>query len=305
MPVLTRRLGSFGASLAIVAGMSVIASPAQAAVGVDLNVNDTSITEGESITLSWTSTEAIDLVATGEWSGNKSTPAGDEVVTPATTGDLIYTLTATDENGRETTDSVTVTVTAEPITPNPVTFPDPCIVVIPETANVTYFINYGGSYSEPVESGTFPGATFYTGGSTVRFYAEADEGFTLAEGATTSWRYTATDDCLEYGPQLVTTTVGCKTVRFTNIFTETIFIQAGDPAEEVPDVTFNLSPGASRSVATDRSTLYYSASYYAGDGGQNSARHTDKLAVPQGCGGGVGSGSDHPTVAPAAGSSAR
>ena len=293
---IARRISPVGAAITLLVTGIALASPAHAAVGVDLTVSDTTITEGESITLSWTSTDAVTLVASEGWTGSKAIPSDSEVITPVGTGTRTYTLTATDATDATDADSVTVTVApaSAEVTPLPVTFPNACRVVIPETANVTYLINYGGSYSEPVEAGTYPGARFYAGGSPVWFVAQADEGFTLADGVPTRWRYTATEDCLEYGPQLVKTAVECGAVRFTNVFTETIFVQAGDPDAEEPETTFGLVAGASRTIETSRRVLYYSASYYAGDDGQGSARHTGELDVPQGCGA-------HPTVAPAAG----
>ena len=124
----TRSIGAFSASLAIVLAALVAASPAQAAIGVDLNASAATITEGESVTLSWTSTDAIDLVAGGSWSGNKATPAGSEELTPAA-GTYTYTLLATDENGREDTDEVTVVVEAAEPAADPLTVVNSCDAV--------------------------------------------------------------------------------------------------------------------------------------------------------------------------------
>lgn len=305
-----RRAGSLVAALGVMMGMFLVASPAQAAVSVDLTVNDTTITEGESVTLTWTSGEAIDLVASGSWSGNKANPAGNEVVTPAAAGDFTYTLMATDENGRESTDSVTVTVAPGPITPNPVTFPDDCTVVIPSTPHVTYFVDYGDGDTEELDADTYEGLEF-SDGETVTFYAEADQGFTLAAGATTEWDYAAPESCfdIDEGPDLVTTKVTCGSVTFTNTTDGPLDILYGSFDEEQPDGEFTLAAGASRTIKTKHSIFAFIA--LADQEDEEAPVQIRILDVPQDCGdvsdGGddSGSGSDHPTVAPAAGIAAR
>jgi hypothetical protein len=305
-----RRFSSFGASLALFIGALVVASPAQAAVGVDLSVNagaSATITEGDSVTLSWTSTEAVDLVASGSWSGNKTAPAGTEVVTPTATGDFTYTLLATDMNGRESTDSVTVTVEpAAPvdITPTPVTFPDECTVVVPTTPNVTYYVSYGDGDDQEVDADSYNAAEFYNGDEPVKFYAVAADGFQFADGATTEWDYTASMDCLAQGPTLVTATATCGKVTFTSVFDGTLHVAYGDMNEPQPDGQFDLAAGASHTVTTSRELVFYVA---VGD--SEESIQIDFVDVPQDCGGaGAGNGnvsdsgdSDHPTVAPEAG----
>jgi hypothetical protein len=291
----TGRLSSFAAAFALVISALAFASPAQAAVGVDLNVSDTTITQGESITLSWTSTEAIDLVASGQWSGNKTNPAGNEVVTPASAGDLTYTLTATDEDGREATDSVTVTVEAAPegITPEPVTFPDPCTVVVPSTPNVTYFVDYGDGDVEEVDADTYDGDEFSEPDFPVTFYAEADPGFRLADGAVTEWEYTAPESCFGESVTLVKAAASCGKVTFTSVADGTVTVLYGSESENEPDGDFTLAAGKSRTVETNRRELLFIA--FTGD----TDVQFDTVKVPQNCG--DGDDSTHPTVAPAAG----
>lgn len=308
-----RRAGSLVAALGVLMGMLLVASPAQAAVGVDLTVGDTTITQGESITLQWTSTEAIDLVASGSWSGNKANPAGNEPVTPAAAGDFTYTLTATDENGREATDSVTVTVAPGPITPNPVTFPDECTVVVPTTANVTYSVDLGDGDTEEIEAGTYDGAEF-SFGDEVTFIAEANDGFSFANDAVTSWKYTAPESCTDntQGPSLVTTKISCGSVTFTNTTDGPLdvqFVGFNDADFDFDEIAqFTLAGGASRTVKT----TYEEAAFAVWQESDEDDEPTQVrfIEVPQGCGDddagtGNGGGSDHPTVAPAAGIAAR
>ncbi len=68
----------------------------------------TSITSGQSSTLSWTSSDATSCTASGAWSGTKAT-SGSQVVNPATTS--TYTLACIGSGGT-TTQSTTVTVTS-------------------------------------------------------------------------------------------------------------------------------------------------------------------------------------------------
>ena len=160
-----RGISAIGVSIACLVAAVAMASPAQAAIGVDLNASDTTITEGESVTLSWTSTDAIDLVAGGSWSGNKATPAGSEVVTPAGSGTFTYTLLATDADGRESSDEINIIVEADEVPANPMTVINGCDAV-------TFTNNTDGSleiqylwYDELSEETT-------------------EGGFTLAAGAT-------------------------------------------------------------------------------------------------------------------------
>lgn len=300
-----RRAGSLVATLGMMLAMFLVASPAQAAVGVVLTVNDTTITQGDSVTLSWTSTDAVDLVASGDWSGNKTNPPGNEVVTPTTTGDHTYTLTATDADGRESVDSVKVTV--NPITPNPVTFPDECTVVIPTTAHVQYLIDFGGGDVEKLDPGTYDGTDF-SFGDEVTFIAEADDGFDLDDLATAHWTYTAPESCLsvDEGPDLVTTEVACGSVTFTNTTDGPLDVIYGSFSEDQEDGEFILAAGATKKVTTNRPDFAFFASPNFED--EEAPVQVRELEVPQNCGGdddGDDDGSDHPTVAPAAGIAAR
>lgn len=309
-----RRAGSVVASLGVLIAMLLVASPAQAAPVVNLEVDDATITLGQSVTLTWNaSNDTTSLTAEGDWSGSKALPNGSENVTPDAAGTFVYRLVADNDNEPSSQDTVTVVVAPGPITPDPVTFPDPCTVVIPNTPNVTYFVDYGDDDIEELEAGEFDGAQFSDPGTTVTFYVEANEGFTLADGVTTEWDYTAPESCFQIGPDLVTTVVACGSIKFTNTTEGSlevlyVLLDEGDP--EFGD-NFTLAAGESRTVQTDAHDVGFAVFENQEDG--EDPLQVRFLEVPQDCGdggdddgGGAGDGDDsddseHPTVAPAAG----
>jgi uncharacterized protein (TIGR03118 family) len=61
---------------------------------VTLSVSPTSITAGQSATLTWSSTQAVSCTASGAWSGSEAT-TGSQAVTPTASGSATYTLTCT------------------------------------------------------------------------------------------------------------------------------------------------------------------------------------------------------------------
>ena len=78
---------------------------------VTLSVDPTSIALGKTATLNWTASAGTTCTASDGWSGSKA-DSGNEVVTPAASGDVTYTLTC--EGGMFTAGeaSATLTVTA-------------------------------------------------------------------------------------------------------------------------------------------------------------------------------------------------
>ena len=84
--------------------------PTSSAPTVSISTSPSSITSGQSSTLSWSSTNATSCTASSGWSGTKST-SGTQAVTPTT--NTTYTLTCTGSGG-STNGSATVTVTTTP-----------------------------------------------------------------------------------------------------------------------------------------------------------------------------------------------
>ena len=86
--------------------MTVSVAQATPAPTVSLSASPSSITSGQSSTLSWSSTNASSCSASGGWSGTKST-SGSQSVSP--TSNTTYTITCTG-NGGSANKSVTVSV---------------------------------------------------------------------------------------------------------------------------------------------------------------------------------------------------
>ena len=82
---------------------------------VTLSASPTSITQGQSSTLTWSSTNASSCTASGSWSGGKST-SGTQAVTP--TSNATYTITCTGTGG-SANKSVTVAVTTTTVDTTP------------------------------------------------------------------------------------------------------------------------------------------------------------------------------------------
>jgi uncharacterized protein (TIGR03118 family) len=79
---------------------------------VSLTASPTSLTLGQTTTLTWAASEGASCTATGAWSGAKP-PDGSETVTPVTTGSVTYTLTCGGASfSGDATASATVTVEA-------------------------------------------------------------------------------------------------------------------------------------------------------------------------------------------------
>src|SRR5882757_489985 len=65
---------------------------------VTLSIAPTTITLGQSATLTWTTTSASTCSASGGWTGNQNT-SGTQAVTPTSAGNIVYTLACTAPSG--------------------------------------------------------------------------------------------------------------------------------------------------------------------------------------------------------------
>ena len=77
-------------------------------VALSFSADDTTVTEGDSVVLSWNSTNAESCMASGDWSGSKSLDGNQTVVVDETS---TYTLKCENDDDSE---SKSVTVTAAP-----------------------------------------------------------------------------------------------------------------------------------------------------------------------------------------------
>jgi hypothetical protein len=104
-------LGPNGSSLPVAATLTV--NPATPAPTVKLTVEPTTITAGQSATLTWSSTDATACTASGGWSGDKDTHGSFS--TNAVSSTTTYTLTCSGSGGNSSPASATLTV--NPATP--------------------------------------------------------------------------------------------------------------------------------------------------------------------------------------------
>lgn len=180
-------------------------------------------------------------------------------------------------------------VEAEPITPAPVTFAG-CYVTIPVTPNVAYFLEYSEIGVTEVAAGTHHTGPDYNHGQPIVFFAKADEGFELADGAITEWQHTVSDDC-GGNADLVTAKGACDSVTFTSVADETVTVRYADHPEEPAETQFPLEPGGFHTIHVDptvRDRLQFWVS-----NADDSKLQDDGVLL--GCGGAK------PTAAPAAG----
>ncbi len=100
---------------------------------VNLSVNPSSISAGDSVTISWTTTAVSGCVASGAWADSKAT-SGIQATNPLKTS--TFTLTCYDSNGTALSQSATVTVSGS-TSPTPTTPPQTTDVTAPVISSVT------------------------------------------------------------------------------------------------------------------------------------------------------------------------
>jgi hypothetical protein len=108
-----RTLVNQATQYAISGGGTYTPPPPPPAPALSFTASPTSITAGQSATLSWSSTNSTSCSASGGWTGTKAT-LGNQSVTP--TANTTYTLSCTGSGGT-TAQSVAVTVTPTPTLP--------------------------------------------------------------------------------------------------------------------------------------------------------------------------------------------
>ncbi len=137
-------------------------------------------------------------------------------------------------------------------------------------------------------AGTYDGTEF-SAATRSRSSPQANDGFELDSNAVTEWNYTAPDSCFEdgdEGPSLVTTTIECGSITFTNTTDESLDVEVYGFDEDVdfePVDAFTLAGGASHTVETDFADIIFGA-FEAND--DDFPTQIRVLEVPQDCDGG-------------------
>ena len=188
---------------------------------INLSANPTSITDGESSTLSWSTNNADSCSAANGWSGNKGT-SGNESVSPSSSN--TYSLTCTGEGG-STTESVTVTVDGVVDAPTVSLTGNPTTITAGETPTLTWSSSNANSCSA---SGGWQGNKGTSGSQFV--------------GPTETRDYTLT----------------CTGPGGSASDTVTITVESTPPPPNVP--TVNLSANPTQVSSGDSSTLSWSTS---------------------------------------------
>ena len=116
---------------------NTVAPPSNSATA-SISVNPTKVFLGDSTVVSWSSANASSCIASGNWSGDKST-SGSETVTVTYQGDHVFTITCGDASS-----NVTVTVSSED-------FEGSC--VNPHNADIPR--SYIGEYELPIPQNSF------------------------------------------------------------------------------------------------------------------------------------------------------
>jgi len=113
----------------VTVGVATTSAPVTPLPTVDLIVASTTLTQGASTTLSWTSTNAASCITSAGWTGARATTGVESIKPLATT---TYTLACGNVTGT-TTDSVTVNV----VIPGPIALPLPTVNLTADPLSVT------------------------------------------------------------------------------------------------------------------------------------------------------------------------
>jgi hypothetical protein len=103
---------------------------------VSISVNPTSVTVGQSATLTWSSTNASACTASGAWTGTQAT-SGTQSETPAASGNSTYTLTCSGAGGSANA-SAALTVNAATPPPTVTLSISPTSITVGQSATLTW-----------------------------------------------------------------------------------------------------------------------------------------------------------------------
>jgi PKD repeat protein len=115
---------------------------------VSISANPTTITLGESTTLTWSSTNVTSCTASGDWTGTEAT-SGSQSITPTTVGIKTYALTCTRVGG-SSSDTVTVTVNAPPTITSVGVSPSTATAEVNTSVQFSASVSGTGSFSTAV-----------------------------------------------------------------------------------------------------------------------------------------------------------
>lgn len=181
---------------------------------VALTGSATTLIEGQSLTLTWSSRDATNCQATGDWSGALAT-SGSTTVTVGAAGTYTYTLTC-DENGGPGVKSDAVTVTVVPPTPLLTMSGSKAFVAPGDPFTLTWA---GTNITSCTASGAWSGARA-TNGSETLTPAAGNQSYTLTctgSGGSVS----RTVNVSVAPPPLVTLTASATSVKVGTPFTLT------------------------------------------------------------------------------------
>lgn len=157
---------------------------------LNLSVAPSSITQGQSATITWSTSGADSCTASGAWSGSRNV-SGSQSVTPETTGNFSYTLTCLGEGG-STTRTGNLIVSA-PTPPPSLNFSiSPATIFRGESATLTWSSTAANSCTA---SGAWSGGRALTGSQAVSPTTTGNFSYHLSctgDGGTTSKSVTLT-----------------------------------------------------------------------------------------------------------------
>ncbi len=148
---------------------------AAAAPTVTISVAPTSITVGQSATLTWSSTDATSCTASNAWAGSEAV-SGTMSETPTAAGTLSYVLTCTGAGGSANA-TATLTATAPPPAPTVTIAVSPTSITVGQSATVTWSSTNASSCTA---SGAWSGAEATSGTMSVTPSSSGAASYTLA-----------------------------------------------------------------------------------------------------------------------------